>query len=180
MELLHLRHAYGSLDVCQSIVVPDFCVYVLYRIIFRLRGQVFRFLRPLIVVTDDHSPTAGCDQLVAVEAKARDVAQVSDFDAFVLRAETLGGVFDNRQFVLPREFKNRIQVHRVSENVNRNDGPNTTAGVAIIKSAISPLKLKLEKVLDLLWIHLPIPGLSVDEYGPGAHIPDRICRCYKA
>ena len=70
VKLLQLSTAYGGLDVGQPIVVADFIVDILNRVVLGLGRQVFRLLGPLLLVSDDHSAAAGGDNLVAIETKA--------------------------------------------------------------------------------------------------------------
>src|SRR5690242_16554617 len=75
------------------------------------------------VVRDDHSPFAGGDVLVGVEAEGADLAEAAAGAPLVSLAVHLRSVFDDLESMLVRNFKDRVHIHRQTIDVNNHDCP---------------------------------------------------------
>ena len=110
-------------------------------------------------VTSMPAATGG-QELVAVEAEAGDIAEVSALGAPVPGAQALGGVLDDRQAELPRRLQQRGHLDGMAQDVNRQMAAHPPSGRAIVQRAVAPLAAALEE------LHTPAAGPSASSSAP--------------
>src|SRR6266487_5252926 len=80
------------------------------------------FLSQLSVVRHDCASLAESAKILSgIKAEATGVAHCACLSTLVLRAVRLGGIFNDKEAVCPREFQNRVHVRWLPEEVKRND-----------------------------------------------------------
>src|SRR5215470_12317041 len=74
------------------------------------------------VLGDDHAALAGRDDLVGVQTEAAHAAEPADPTPLVTRAGGLGRVLDNDEPVSGGQLEQRVEVHRMAEEVHEKNG----------------------------------------------------------
>ena len=151
-------------------------VDVLHWVVLGLGGQVAGPISQGLVVGDDHAPAAGGDDLVAVEAEAGQAAFSPHQPALVPGPQGLGGVLDEGQAVLLGRLTDGVQVDRVAQEVDRQDGPDPPAGGLVVDAPVFYPAVLVEKVNDPLRVHLQMVWLYVEEDRPGVQVADGVGR----
>ncbi len=147
---------------------------VFERVVLGLRREIFRAARKFSVAGRDHSAAAGRDDLVAIEAEARELAELSDGPPAIPRSAAFGRVLDHGEIEFAREREDRIHVHGMSEDVHGNDRLDAPARAAIAQRAVAALAALAQKLGGSRGIHLPKIRLGIDEHRPRVCISDGI------
>src|SRR5580658_7819283 len=114
-QLLHLRTTDRRQEVGQAIVITDFPVNVLDRVVLGLGGKVLGSPGPLLVICDDHSTAARSDYLVTVETETRNVAEAAHGTPLVSRTQCLRRVLNHFEAEPSRDRKDGIQINGMTE-----------------------------------------------------------------
>jgi hypothetical protein len=146
----------GGLDLVQAAVPADLVVHVLLgRPVVAQRAEPVGDVR----VRRRHGTAVaeGAQVLPRVEAPGGRVGQTPDRDAPVPGAVRLCGVVEHHEAVPPRQRQDRVEVHGVSVEMDREERPSPWA----------------DGVLDS--VRRPPAGhrAGVDGHGDGAHVHDR-------
>ena len=155
VEHLELRDPDRGLHVGEAVVVADFAVHVLDRVVLRLGGEIARAVRERGVGGDDRPAAAGRDELVAVEAQARRVRARPRGPVLVARAEALRRVFDHGEAVRAGSGEDRIEVDGMAEDVDRHDRAHAPARALVAHGRAVAFAFLGEKPRDGERVHLP-------------------------
>lgn len=117
----HLSPADAGAYVAEAIVVADLLMLIPREFFARLRRPKQHFVARLLVVAHQHAAAARGDDLVAVERKDGDVAEVARLDALVACAEALGGVFEDGSAVLARDREQFVELGGIAVKVDDDD-----------------------------------------------------------
>ena len=74
------------------------------------------------IICDDNPALAGGDLLVGVEGEYAEIANGPGRAALVFGSESLAGVFDDRQLILPGNPQDRVKIGGLTEDVDGQDG----------------------------------------------------------
>src|SRR5207249_11966405 len=122
----------------------------------------------------DHPAAAARDDLVPVEAEAAADPERPRGTALVRAAERLGRVLDDGQAMALGERDERVEVHRVPEQVDRDDRREPPSRGPVARAVRAALALAFEETADLVDVELPAIGRDVDEDGVGPAVADRV------
>lgn len=117
----HLSPSDAGADVAEAIVVADLLMLIPREFLARLRRPKQHFVVRLLVVAHQHAAAARSDDLVSVERKDGNVAEVARLDAFVACAEAFGGVFKDGSAVLAGYREKLVELGGIAVKVDDDD-----------------------------------------------------------
>src|SRR2546423_5093921 len=179
IQQLELRTSESGLNVGQPVVVADLVVNDLDWIVLRLGGQLLRFAGPRFVRRNDHSATAGRNELVPIEAETSDVAERADAAIPIKRTEAFRCVFNHAQSVLARYIQDWIEIDGMTEDMDGEDRAHSPSCFPVDQLFISPFATGVNELGKLACIHFPISRLGVDEHRPRTRVSNRVGRRYE-
>ena len=122
-----------------------------------VRPQAHQLVGALRVVGDDHAAVAGrAEVLGREEGEAAVMADRAGAAAFVLRADRLGGVFDDHKPVLLRDLHHGVHVGHLAVEMHGHDRPRAGGDLC----------------LDLRRLQVVGGGVNIHEDGCGADARD--------
>ena len=92
----------------------------------------------------------------------------------ILGAEALRRVLDNRDAVALSDFEQRVEIHGVAEDVDRQQCANASAGDLTVQRSVAPPAVPREIFDHPVRVHLPGVRLGVDEDRMSADVSDRV------
>ena len=100
--------------------------------------------------------------------------EIARFPTTIFSTKALRRVFNNREPVFVCDFKKRIEIDRMAENVYRHDRTHAPSSGLVDELAAGPFALRFEEIDRACDIHLPVNGLSINQHGPRIRISNRI------
>src|SRR5258705_8021377 len=120
IEVLQFDSEHSALDALHAIVVADFLVIIAFtRAMFAQRPGAGSQIS--IVRNERATFTVGAEILARIKTETRQHTEGADDLAFVLCSMCLGGIFDQWQVMLPADLEERIDVERVSVQMDWHD-----------------------------------------------------------
>ena len=117
----HLTSSDAGADIAEAIVVADFLMLIPREFFTRLSRPKQHFVAGLLIVAHQHAAAARSDDLVSVERKDGNIAEVARLDAFVACAEAFGGVFKDGGAVLARDREQFVELGGVAVKIYDDD-----------------------------------------------------------
>ena len=121
VENSHLTSSDAGADVAEAIVVADLLMLIPREFFTRLSRPKQYFVAGFLIVAHQHAAAARSDDLVSVERKDGNIAEVARLDAFVACAEAFGGVFEDGSAVLAGDREKLVELGRVAVKVDDDD-----------------------------------------------------------
>ena len=160
VENSHLSPADAGADVAEAIVVADLLVLIPREFFTRLSRPKQYFVAGFLIVAHQHAAAARSDDLVSVERKDGNIAEVARLDAFVACAEAFGGIFEDGSAMLARDREQFVELGRVAVKVYDDD----RFGVGIL----------LVRLFERRGTHIVALAVAVDEDELCAEVSSRI------
>ena len=156
IEVRKFHREHGRLHRVEARIAPFDRVLVLHALpVIPEEPQLFR--RATVVGHDDPGVAVRAEVLRWVEAEGRRVAERAGAPPADARAVRLRGVFDDDEIVPRRDRQHRLDVGRLSVQVDRHDGARARRDGGADRGRIDRVRL----------------AVHVDEHGPGAGCRDR-------
>ena len=148
-----------------------------YRVVLGLGGQIPGLSSPIRARCGDHAPATRGNDLVAVEAEAGQLPELTHVAVVVSRSETLGPVFDERNTQLPAGFEKGVEIHRMAEKMNRHDRRHPPSRPPVDHSTVRDLATVLQELKHFSRVKLPGDRIHIHEDRVRPTVSDGIHRC---
>ena len=120
LDLVALDDAHRRLITGQAIIVTGELMSKAWSRERKIPQQL-QFFCQLRIVGHNHSAFAGGDHFIDVKAETTHLAETAGYSSATSCAVRFGAIFDHNQVMFLRDLAKPIHVHRMTEEVNRND-----------------------------------------------------------